>query len=256
MLWVETKKLARLPGTLVAAGLSAAFVALGYSQTSQFVGHGFGSEAMLSPSRSVTYSLALLASVGPMLSTVVGTVLSGHEFSYRTWSLLLTHGASRGKIWTTKMVALLVVLTGLVTATVLTGYASSLFWSGHMGLPTVDVRIASQAGAVFFALDLWAIVGFTGSLLFQSTAAGLAAGIGLPIFEMMFLQQAPVSRWLPVWNQRALYVSVFGEGQMGMITFFPGDAYPSGHVAALTLVVIMGVVLAASYVIVQRTRAA
>lgn len=70
-----------------------------YWQTGQNVQRGLWSVDLLAPQGSLAYTLALLATVGPIFLGVMGAWCCGQEFKFRTWPELVTHGASRTQIW-------------------------------------------------------------------------------------------------------------------------------------------------------------
>lgn len=249
---VEIRKLLQEPAVLIATAFAALLPVFAYWQTAANVQFGVWPETLLAPHISLSYTLATLATLGPLLAIVVGAVSVGQEFGFRTWALLLTQGSSRSLIWSAKLMAVPALLLGWLLVGLLVGYAASLSASGKLALPEVDAVLSSQLATVFFAMSFWAIAGFSAALLLRSTAAGATATL-LAAFLEAYIAPPALRQWLPVWNQSALNASVFAElPKEGMVAFFVQPGFPSAGLAVLTLVALTGWLLGISYLTLRR----
>lgn len=253
LLRCELHKLFRAPGVLVATALCLLLVAYAYWQTNQNIRAGLWPGTLLDPESSFQYTLAVLATLGPFLASVVGAISAGQEFGFRTWPSLLTHGTARPRIWLVKVLSVLAVLAGWVAASLLLGYVVAVSTTGRVVLPTTDVGAAMrQLATVYFALAFWGVFAFAASLVFRGTAGGIAAGMGMPFLEPTVGAATGLRSWLPVWNQRALNAAVFGTEPRGMTAFFGNPEYPPAWMATVTLVMLAAILLAVSYLFVRR----
>lgn len=251
MTWAELQKMVSSNTVRVAVGLLLFFICFSYWQTAKNVQSGLWLPDLLTPQRSVTYTLALLATVGPMFIGVIGAWCCGQEFSFRTWPELLTHGASRSKIWLVKVVSVFLTVLICMLLALGTGYLSSLTAVGQVMPMHLDARTMSQFLAVFFELIFWALAALTASLALRGTGAGALVVLALPLLESVLWSSA-LRTWLPVWNQRAVNGALFGTGPLGMVSFFSHPDYPPVGQAILVLAIGLLIMMAMSYHLLRR----
>lgn len=251
MIWMEVRKLCVARAVQSAVGLLLLLVGFSYWQTARNIRVGLWAQELVAPAGSLAYTLAILATAGPLFALVIGAWSAGQEFRYRTWPELLTHGAGRGQLWLAKVLASLVTVLLSVLVALIVGYGASLWATGVFATPVLDAAVGAKLLVVASGLGLWAVVAFGAALAMRGTGAAIVAGFALPLLESLVWSSA-LRDWLPVWNQRAINAAVFGSEPLGMVTFFFHPEYPPLQQAVLALGCIFTLVLGLSYLLLRR----
>ncbi|MDI3339566.1 MAG: ABC transporter permease [Sphaerobacter sp.] len=156
--------------------------------------------------------------LGMVSLPVLGAAIAGSEYAWGTMRLLIATGVGRGRLFTAKLVALLlatlahvVLAVGLVSLEA--AVAGALTGRGHE-LPTIDAAwvgdLVQMLGTTWFLLSFLVLVGFGVAMLGRSMAAGIAVAIGLPIAQQIGSVLAPA------------ILGRFGEV---LVDFFPNTSF-------------------------------
>ncbi|WP_206832758.1 ABC transporter permease subunit [Alicyclobacillus fructus] len=193
----------------------------------------------LVPANAPTWSLAIAAAVGPIVSCIVGAIIVGNEYRFGTQRLLLTVGPTRSSIWAAKVLTLftfiIIFLVSACIVGVISIYIIRMSHSIPNGSPLVIGSPLAETLAAIASLFLWGVTGMMVTILTKSTMFGAIAGIVWPYIESLALDQLPIRQVLPLYNQKSLLSHAFAQiGQNGPVAFTM-PMQPAGVVQSATI---------------------
>jgi len=207
---------------------------------------GVWPKALLSYQGSASDALVVFALVfAPIVGTVLGSIVMGTEFSWRSWPILLTQGVGRRRILGGKLLVMIVLVAGSIvlstaTALALAGVTQAIGPTETLvSLPQLLV----QAAVALLAAGTWGLIASAVTLLSRSTAIGLIVVGGYAIAENVLELSNAVRPMLVAWNIRSLVSIVGGTVSTLRITktIWP---YPPLWATALLLSVLLAVCIA------------
>jgi len=213
MLKGELRKFAQLPSFWVLAGLVALVTLYLCNAATVTVQAGLWPRSLLGYRGSVSDALVdfalLLASV---TGTVIGSIVTGTEFAWGSWPLVLTQGVPRHRILATKLLVIVVLSAAAVLLVILTALGLSAA-TPHAGvshpLGTVT-NVLAECSIALGAATIWALIAAAVSLLARSTAVSLVVVGGYAIGEYILESSNTIRPVLLTWNIRSLVSQLGG----------------------------------------------
>jgi ABC-2 type transport system permease protein len=134
----------------------------------------------LRPEYLPTQVLAIVSGFGSALGVVLGALIAGSEYTWRTVKTMTTQRPQRLALLAGRLVAVLVVCAALTLAAFAGGAAGTALLSlvrpaQSAAPPLLDLLAAF--GAALLIIAVWCAIGFCLATVFRST--GLAIGVGL-----------------------------------------------------------------------------
>jgi hypothetical protein len=213
MLKGELRKFARLPSLWVLGGLVALVTLYLCNGATVTVNAGLWPPSLLGYRGSVSDALVdfslLLAS---LTGTVIGSIVSGTEFAWGSWPLVLTQGEPRHRILATKLLVIVLLVAAVVLLVVLTALGLSAA-TPHVGLsqPLGTVtNLVAQCGIALSAATIWALIAAAVSLLARSTAVSLIVVGAYAVGEYVLELSNTLRPGLLTWNTRSLVSQLGG----------------------------------------------
>jgi hypothetical protein len=125
---------------------------------------------------------------GGAIMMVLGAIVAGNGYGWGTWKTVFTQGPSRLATMVGSMSAVVVVVAGLVLATLLTDAAMALGIAGlesqAVTLPPTGDLLQSLGGA-FLVMAMWALAGY----FLGVVARGPAMSVGLGLVWALVIEQ-------------------------------------------------------------------
>lgn len=168
--------------SVTAVLISYLFPYLSYTSGVSFHAREMG-EALLTsmlPQNLVSNILSAFPFFGGTMVLILGVLSVGSEFSWGTLTPVFTQGASRLKIFFSKMLALAIALVPFVLLVFILGFAASVFIAVGEGQPINPPplwEVLRAMGISWFILAMWASLGVVLATLSRGTA--LAIGLGI-----------------------------------------------------------------------------
>jgi ABC-type transport system involved in multi-copper enzyme maturation permease subunit len=125
---------------------------------------------------------------GGAIMMVLGAIVAGNGYGWGTWKTVFTQGPSRLATVAGSMGAVVVIVTGLVAATLLTDVAMAL---GVAGLESQPVTwpstgyLLQSIGGSLFVMVMWALAGY----FLGVVARGPAVSVGLGLVWALVIEQ-------------------------------------------------------------------
>jgi ABC-2 type transport system permease protein len=181
----EWRKSRFRPAFLIGSGIIAAITSLAYASSWYLATHpGAGpratSIATLYPDQVVNNVMGAAYPLGAALAIVLGTILSGSEYSWGTLKTSLTQGPGRltllaGRL--TVFAALLAVLTAVLFAVGMPFSAVIAATQNHAIVWPTFADIAKGFGAIWLVFGVFGAIGFALGVVIRQSAAALGLGI-------------------------------------------------------------------------------
>jgi ABC-type transport system involved in multi-copper enzyme maturation permease subunit len=230
----EWYKVVRRPAFYVLLAILAAGVAIfGYVTPFLFLRRAPGLdrgnyESMLTdllPQQLAAASLTGLADWGAAVALVVGALVAGSEYGWRTLPTLLLHAPGRGAVVGAQLLVTGGVAAAFALVAILTAAASSVLLGLATAAPMTAPAVFEIAGAVAtgaLMLTMWLWVGVTLAHLARSPTTSVGVGLVYLLVVEGLVQAVPAAgsrlssagRWLPGVNSKAL-PGLFGELAVG-----------------------------------------
>lgn len=206
---------------------------------------------LLGPEGSASTALGVAATIGMVLLAILSASTLGAEYSLGTLRPILLRGVGRQTFLGGKWLALAASTTGALFVATAAAAASGVLISGMAGPPTAATEITGSWGEVAISfVRVWAtLLAFLTivsvlTLLTRSTAAGMALGLGLYLFEGLFVRLMTlafswfeqVGDYLPIRNINALARSTYNLAPASMGGNAIGTAQAGIVVAVYVLV--------------------
>lgn len=208
----------------------------------------------LAPPSTITWSMAILSTVGPIVSCIIGAIVVGNDYRFGTQRLSLTVGPNRSRVWLSKVFTVLMFNVVMIVLMCIIGIVTvHLIDSIHNvhtnGAPNTGSFIMQFFSSVL-GLFLWGVVGFATTIMTRSTVIGVLAGILWPIMESAVLDLLPIRTALPLFNQKSLLADVYSKiGQNGPVAFTMGTpAAGTAHALIVTCMYLIALLIVALYV--------
>lgn len=125
---------------------------------------------------------------GGAIMMVLGAIVAGNGYGWGTWKTVFTQGPSRLATVAGSMGAVVIIVTGLVAATLLTDVAMAL---GVAGLESQPVTwpstgyLLQSIGGSLFVMVMWALAGY----FLGVVARGPAVSVGLGLVWALVIEQ-------------------------------------------------------------------
>jgi len=183
---------------------------------------------IVSPSMVVAYTLGILNAIGPFFAAVLGALLFGDEYQFRTIRILWTEGPSRLAVLASKIATLALFFLMAMAVSCIIGLLLSLVTYRIYPIPWLPgppswtdwfVESGVQWAVTWTSLLLWSIFAAMVAVMTRSSLAGALAGIGYRILEQSVLDPWPIRVFLPLWNQKSTLPIAFEKVTGGMVHF-------------------------------------
>jgi hypothetical protein len=125
---------------------------------------------------------------GGAIMMVLGAIVAGNGYGWGTWKTVFTQGPSRLAAMIGSMSAVVVIVAGLVLATLLTDVAMALGVAGLESQPVTwpDTGYLLQSlGGAFVVMVMWALAGY----FLGVVARGPAVSVGLGLVWALVIEQ-------------------------------------------------------------------
>jgi ABC-2 type transport system permease protein len=125
---------------------------------------------------------------GGAIMMVLGAIIAGNGYGWGTWKTVFTQGPSRVATMLGSMAAMVVIVAGLVVATLLTDVAMAL---GVAGLESQPVTwpatgdLLQSTGGALLVMVMWALAGY----FLGVVARGPALSVGLGMVWALVIEQ-------------------------------------------------------------------
>jgi ABC-2 type transport system permease protein len=125
---------------------------------------------------------------GGAIMMVLGAIIAGNGYGWGTWKTVFTQGPSRVATMLGSMAAMVVIVAGLVVATLLTDVAMAL---GVAGLESQPVTwpatgdLLQSTGGALLVMVMWALAGY----FLGVVARGPALSVGLGLVWALVIEQ-------------------------------------------------------------------
>jgi ABC-2 type transport system permease protein len=125
---------------------------------------------------------------GGAIMMVLGAIIAGNGYGWGTWKTVFTQGPSRVATMLGSMAAMVVIVAGLVVATLLTDVAMAL---GVAGLESQPVTwpatgdLLQSIGGALLVMVMWALAGY----FLGVVARGPALSVGLGLVWALVIEQ-------------------------------------------------------------------
>ncbi|MBP3039620.1 ABC transporter permease subunit [Bacillaceae bacterium Marseille-Q3522] len=184
---------------------------------------------VVSPSMAITYSLASVNAIGPIILSIIGALLFGIEYQYFTIRQLWVSGRTRAEILLGKIVSIMLFILLFCCISILTGLFMSMITPLLFNLP-VDLVSAKepfpfdmvllQLACSFLSLLLWSVFSGFIAVICKSLLAGVIVGFVYPIIESSFLHTWYIGQWFPLFIQKSMLPILFEKTNYGGIVSF------------------------------------
>ncbi|KOS61099.1 ABC transporter permease subunit [Lysinibacillus agricola] len=204
---------------------------------------------VLSPSMALTYSLAAVNSLGPIILSIIGALLFGVEYRHFTIRQLWVSGMTRKEVLMGKVFSLSTFILLFIGISVLVGYIMSVITPILFNLP---MEVISEEPLMFkssilqivgtiISLLLWGIFAACITVITKSILVGMIAGFLYPIIESTFLHSWSFGQWFPLFIQKSMLPILFEKTAYGGIVSFYAmpDIYSINQSILYTLIYIL-----------------
>lgn len=233
----ELFKLRKRPATLLIAAILAGIVLLfSYlvlylvvrAAGAEMLGAGPDPEAVVEFLLPGSIAAALASNVsqtGGALALVLGALISGSEYSWRTAATIATQRPPRSAIMIGKIVAMVAAAAGLtivgLAAVTVGAYTIALLEAGPYSPPAISDLLAA-IGVGWLVLSVWGLVGLALGVVFR----GPAIAIGVGLVYAFVLESAMVFVPVTVPGGAALRRATLGSNAAALAEMFPSaDAF-------------------------------
>ncbi|MDQ0196823.1 ABC transporter permease subunit [Paenibacillus wynnii] len=206
---------------------------------------------IINPSMVITYTLAIVNTLGPMFISILGATLFGIEYRHNTMRQLWLSGMSKINVTAAKLISLSLFIFIFLGVSIICGYILSIITPAVFHLP-MDLITESKVTVPFYtsllqiigtflSLLLWAVFAACISVVFKNMLIGVIVGFLYPIFESSLLDIFVVGQWFPLFIQKSMLPFLFEQTSYGgMVTFNKiSDYYTLSNSLFLTVVYIV-----------------
>ncbi|MDW0118697.1 ABC transporter permease [Sporosarcina thermotolerans] len=186
---------------------------------------------IVSPSMAMTYSLAAINTIGPIVFSVTGALLFGVEYRHSTILQLWNSGLTKVEILVAKLFSLLSFVTFFIIIYIILGfimsYVTPIIFDLPMGL--VSSRVAVNYSVTFLQISgtilsllLWAVFAACITVVSKSLSSGIIVGFFYPIIESSVMHNWTIGQWFPLFVQKSMLPILFKETAYGgIVSFYP-----------------------------------
>jgi len=186
---------------------------------------------VLTPRLAITYALASVNSLGPIVTCIIGAIFFGVEYNYGTLKQTLISGISKKELLIAKLISLITISLLIISISIIVALFLSFFVPNMYSLPIDALQINNSVSirnyflqiiATLLSLVLWGIVGGGITVLSKSLAIGVIVGVAYPFFEMTILHRFEIGQRFPLFIQRSMLPQLFYEIELGgAVSFYP-----------------------------------